>query len=179
MHAHLEEVLPLLDDSRAVLRSAVDQVPEGLRRTRPAQDRWSVAEVLEHLVKVNLFFAERITTAIEEAKASGLGPERETRDPLPHEITLKMQDRSDRRQAREAVMPDGNVDANAAWANLDRARADVRAAALRGDGLALGTVIAEHRFFGSLSVYQWIELTAAHECRHADQIQEIGKALGR
>ena len=62
MHAHLDEVLPLLDNSRAVLKSAVDGVPENLRRTRPAHDRWSVAEVLEHLVKVNRFFAERIAT---------------------------------------------------------------------------------------------------------------------
>jgi hypothetical protein len=30
---------------------------------------------------------------------------------------------------------------------------------------------------GSLNVYQWVELTAAHEIRHADQIREIGAAL--
>jgi hypothetical protein len=55
MHAHIADVLPLLDNSRSVLKSAVDRVPESLRRTRPANDRWSVAEVLEHLAKVNRF----------------------------------------------------------------------------------------------------------------------------
>jgi len=63
MHAHLQEVLPLLDDSRAVLKTAIDQVPEGLRRTRPSSERWSVAEVLEHLVKVNRLFAEPLDSA--------------------------------------------------------------------------------------------------------------------
>ena len=48
---------------------------------------------------------------------------------------------------------------------------------LAADGLALGAVTAEHRFFGVLTVYQWVELVAAHECRHADQIREIGAAL--
>lgn len=50
-------------------------------------------------------------------------------------------------------------------------------AVLAADGLALGAVTAEHRFFGVLTVYQWVELVAAHERRHADQIREIGAAL--
>ena len=150
MHAHLQEVLPLLDDSRAVLKTAIDQVPEGLRRTRPSSERWSVAEVLEHLVKVNRLFAERIATVVAEAKAAGLGPERQPRDPLAANVMRALKDRTDRRPARDIVFPTGNVEASVAWAELDRAREEVRAAVLAADGLALGAVTAEHRFFGVL-----------------------------
>jgi hypothetical protein len=177
MHAHLQEVLPLLDNSRAVLKAAVDQVPARLRRTRPANDRWSVAEVLEHLAKVNRFFAERIATSVAEARASGLGPEQQPRVPLSTDIVNKMKDRSARREARDLVMPSGAVECDAAWTDLDRSREDVRTAVLEADGLALGLVTAEHRFFGVLNVYQWVELTAEHECRHADQIREIAATL--
>ena len=177
MHAHLAEVLARLDDSREVVNAAVFAVPEGLRRTRPAQDRWSVAEVLEHLAKVDRFFAERIASAIEEARATGVGPEQSARDPLPQHVAAKMGDRTERREAREAVMPTGAVETKAAWADLDRARQEVHAAVVGGDGLALGTIKVEHRFFGVLSIYQWVELTAAHEVRHAHQIREIGAAL--
>ncbi len=177
MHAHLQEVLPLLDESRAVLEAAVNQVPDELRRTRPAENRWSVAEVLEHLTKVDRFFAERISTSIAEAVSSGLGPEGQPRDPLPSDIVGKMKDRTERRQARDVVMPTGNVDCRTAWEELDRAREDVRAAVAAADGFALGTVKAEHRFFGVLNAYQWVELTAAHERRHADQIREIAVAM--
>lgn len=177
MHAHLQDVLPLLDRSRNVLKAAVDQIPDNLRRTRPAADRWSVAEVLEHLAKVDRFFAERIATSIAEARGSGLGPEQQPRTPLSSDVLNKMKDRTDRRQAREIVMPSGDVECADAWADLDRAREGVRAAALAADGLALGSVTAEHRFFGVLNVYQWVELTAEHECRHADQIREIGAVL--
>jgi len=177
MHAHLQEVLPLLDDSRAVLKTAIDQVPEGLRRTRPSSERWSVAEVLEHLVKVNRLFAERIATAVAEAKAAGLGPERQPRDPLAANVMRALKDRTDRRPARDIVFPTGDVETSVAWAELDRAREEVRAAVLAADGLALGGVTAEHRFFGVLTVYQWVELVAAHECRHADQIREIAAAV--
>ena len=62
---------------------------------------------------------------------------------------------------------------------LDRARDEVRNAVLAADGLALGSVTTEHRFFGVLNVYQWVELTAAHECRHAEQIREIAAALAK
>ncbi len=179
MHAHLQDVLPLLDHSRSVLKAAVDQVPESSRRTRPAHDRWSVAEVLEHLAKVNRFFAERIATSITEARGVGLGPEQHPRNPLSTDIVNKMKDRTERRQARDLVMPSGDVECADAWADLDRAREDVRAAVLAADGLALGSVTAEHRFFGVLNVYQWVELTAEHECRHADQIREIGAVLAR
>ena len=177
MHAHLQEVLPLLDDSRAVLKTAIDQVPEGLRRTRPSSERWSVAEVLEHLVKVNRLFAERIATAVAEARAAGLGPERQPRDPLAANVMRALKDRTERRPARDIIFPTGNVEASVAWAELDRAREDVRAAVRAADGLALGAVTAEHRFFGVLTVYQWVELVAAHECRHADQIREIAAAV--
>jgi hypothetical protein len=90
-----------------------------------------------------------------------------------------MADRSEAREAREALRPSGGLDAAAAAAELDVARDAVRQAVSLADGLALGSVSAEHRIFGSLTMYQWVELTAAHEMRHADQIREIGAALGR
>jgi len=136
-----------------------------------------VAEVLEHLALVNRFFAQRMADAIEEARAAGLGPESLAREPLLAEVRERMADRGDPREAREAMMPSGAFDAAVAWDDLDLARGAVRAAASSGDGFALGSVKADHRLFGSLSIYQWVELTAAHEVRHADQIREIAATL--
>jgi len=137
-----------------------------------------VAEVLEHLVKVDRFFAQRMSEAIREARTSGLAPEQHPREPLPQTVDRTIRDRTDRRPAREAMQPTGDLDAEAAWEELDRARNDVRAVMAEADGLALGRVTSDHRFFGTLTIYQWVELTAAHEIRHADQIREIGAALG-
>ena len=177
MHSHLVEVLARLDDSRLVLRAAVDGVPEARRGLRPSPDRWSVAEVLEHLAKVDHLFAERIAVAVRKARAAGLASEQSARQPLPPEVVRRMQDRTERRPARDDAMPTGAVDPGTAWDDLDRAREEVRSAIVAADGLALGDVKAEHRFFGPLTVYQWVELTAAHEIRHADQIREIGAGL--
>jgi hypothetical protein len=177
VHPYLSEALARLDESRAVLATALEEVPAPLRRTRPEPGRWSAAEVLEHLALVDRFFAGRIAASIAEARVAGLGPESGPRQMLTDDVRSRMVDRLDRRAAREAMMPIGAAEASAAWADLDRARQTVRDAVAGSDGLALGLVTAEHRFFGTLNVYQWIELTAAHEIRHADQIREIARAL--
>jgi uncharacterized damage-inducible protein DinB len=177
MHPHLIAVLGYLDEARGAIRAAVATVPEDLRRTRPAPGRWSVAEVLEHLALVDRSFAQRITEAIAEARVAGLGPEDQPREPLPPAIVRRMADRSEAREARDALRPTSALDAATAAADLDLARDGVRQAVSLADGLALGSVRIEHRIFGSLTMYQWVELTAAHEMRHADQIREIGNLL--
>jgi uncharacterized damage-inducible protein DinB len=179
VHPHLTVVLGYLDEARRAVGAAVAKVPEGQRHTRPAPGRWSVAEVLEHLTLVDRSFAQRMADAIAEARVAGLGPENRPRDPLPPAVARRMADRSEAREAREALRPAGGLDAAAAAAELDAARDAVRQAVSLADGLALGSVNAEHRIFGSLTMYQWVELTAAHEMRHADQIREIADALAR
>jgi hypothetical protein len=49
MHPRTAELVDLLDRTRADLRRAVDAVPAPRRSDKPAADRWSVADVLEHL----------------------------------------------------------------------------------------------------------------------------------
>lgn len=79
MQPRIQEILSHLDTRRADLRAAVDAVPASERGTRPAPDRWSAGEVLEHLAMVEGRMARGIfAKRIEEARANGLGAERDT-----------------------------------------------------------------------------------------------------
>ena len=69
MHTHLTEVLSRLDGARAALRGALDAIPAPLQRQRPAPDRWSAAEVLEHLTLVERIFGGRIVKALDAARS--------------------------------------------------------------------------------------------------------------
>ena len=100
MHTHLTEVLSRLDGARAALRGALDAIPAPLQRQRPAPDRWSAAEVLEHLTLVERIFGGRIVNAIDAAR-SGLAPEAQPRTALPDAIEQRMSDRVNKRQAPE------------------------------------------------------------------------------
>ena len=176
MHTHLTEVLSRLDRARAALRGAVDAIPAPLQQQRPAPDRWSAAEVIEHLALVERIFGGRIVNALDAAR-SGLAPEAQPRTALPDAIEQRMGDRVNKRQAPEPARPTGTVDIAAGWAALQGNHAALHAALDRCDGLALSQVTLDHAFFGTMTVYQWIELMAAHEVRHTEQINEIASAL--
>ena len=126
---------------------------------------------------MELRFASLLAARIEEAVQAGLGPEGGPRVPLPHAIAERLADRVNRRRAPDTAVPTGALDYDAALAAAGQARAAVCDAVKRGDGLALGTVTHNHAFFGELTVYQWVELIAAHERRHVEQIDELRAQL--
>jgi uncharacterized damage-inducible protein DinB len=177
MHPRLEEVLNYLDSQRAALSDAVELVPAELRDQQPGPDRWSVAQVLEHLAIIEKRIAMGVTKWVSDARAGNLGPETETSSvigTLPLDLIV---DRSQRRNAPDEVRPAGNLDAASAWAALEQSRAQLRAGVLPGDGLALGEVIQPHPVLGPINLYQWILFLGSHEARHTGQVREIAGEL--
>jgi uncharacterized damage-inducible protein DinB len=177
MMTPLSESLATLTDARTALRAAVDAVPEAHRRERPAPDRWSVSEILEHLSLVERRFAAIIALRISDAVAAGLGPEQSARQPLPPNLRQMLNDRANRRNAPEAVQPSGQLDDAAAWTELERIRGELRATVEAAEGLALSGVTHNHPVFGTLNIYQLMDFIAGHELRHARQINGIAEAL--
>ena len=178
MHPRTEELLRHLDANRVVLRAAVAAVPSPLRETRPAPDRWSVAEVLEHLARVEEQLTRLLTAKLSEAHAAGtLGPEPST-DPVvdarAHRIVL---DRRTLVTASDRVLPRGELDSTAALAKLETARDRLRELLIAHDGLAIATVSHPHPVLGPIDGYQWFAFVGSHEARHAAQIQEAGAVL--
>jgi len=74
VHPRTKELLDHLADHRAELRRAVDAVPVERRELRPAPDRWSAAEVLEHLAIVERRVADGFASQVRAAllNADGL-----------------------------------------------------------------------------------------------------------
>jgi hypothetical protein len=177
MHSRSEEVLNYLDKTRDELRAAVDSVPSHARNTKPAADRWSVAQVLDHLAIVHRRVATLISKSIAEAQAAGLGPETSTSPVLNTIPAERILDRSRKVQAPEAIVPRSDVDAETAWSELAEAQEKLRAAFLTGDGLALEQVIQPHPVLGPINMYQWTLFNGSHEARHTLQIREIGATL--
>jgi len=173
MHPHALDVFSRLDTARAALAAAVERVPTALREQRPGADRWSAAEVIEHISIVERIFGGRVADAITAARSGGLAAEAGDRAPLSDAIETRMADRVNKRTAVEAAQPTGRLDAAAAWAALEAGHARLRQTVAGAEGLALGQVTITHPFFGEMSVYQFVELMAAHEMRHAEQITEI------
>ena len=173
MHPRIEELVDALDSRRAELTCAVNEVPTSARNRRPSEDRWSVAEVLEHLALVEENIAQRIKQLVTEQRANGLGAERDSTSVAQTFDSAFMLDRTRKRVAREAVQPRTGIDAAAAWTHLEHARQVTKDTLRELNGMSLSEVSAPHPALGSLNGYQWFLFLAAHEARHTAQIREI------
>lgn len=156
---------------RDALRAAVERVPAALRDRKPAPDRWSVAEVLEHLGIVESRTVAALAPLIGEAPAAG-GAAAAT----PLDRTL-LRDRTQRVTAPEMIRPTGTVTAEAAWAALERSRAGLLALLDTCEGRDLTAVGRVHPRLGQIDGYQWIASVGGHEERHTLQILEIADQL--
>ncbi len=177
MHPRIEEVLNYLDGERSTLHEAVELVPAELRDQAPGPDRWSVAQVLQHLAIIEKRIGMGMTKWIADARAGELGPEIETSSILNSLPLQLIADRSQRRSAPEEVRPRGDIDAASAWTALEQTRAALRAAILAGEGLALTKVVQPHRVLGPINLYQWALFVGSHETRHTGQVREIAAQL--
>jgi hypothetical protein len=177
MHPRLEEVLSYLDSQRAALADAVELVPPALRDQSPGTDRWSVAQVLQHLVMIEKRIGLGVTKWVVNARDRGLGPETETSSVMNSLPLQLIADRSQRRSAPAEFRPQGDLDAASAWTALEQTRAALRAGVMAGDGLALGEVIQPHPLLGPINLYQWLLFVGSHEARHTAQVREIAAEL--
>jgi uncharacterized damage-inducible protein DinB len=175
MHPRIQEVLEYLDTTRTALSNAVEQVAPARRDEQPAADRWSVAQVLDHLAIIEGRIVRLVAGRITEAKAAGLGPEVETSSVLDSINRNGIRDRSKPVEAPEPVRPQSGRDAASGWQALEQSRSNLRAATLEGDGLALSEVTQQHPVLGLINLYQWLIFVGAHEARHTDQISEIAR----
>lgn len=179
MHPRTREILDHLDRCHLELERAVADIPRTAEKTRPAPDRWSVAEVVEHLAHVEARIGGVLAPALTAAAGEEGEPELETSPVVPTLDTARLLDRSQRLAAGEASQPSQGLDLDAAWATLSEHRDSLRRAVVGAQGRALGSVTISHPRIGELNVYQWLVFVGAHQARHTAQVHEIAAELKR
>lgn len=170
-HSLLDPIRQQLAADRETLRSAVASVPVDKHQQKPGPERWSVADVLEHLA------------IVEERTAAMMQPVVESAPPLPGAATVTpfdrtaMRDRSTKVAAPEMLHPTSAADTSALWTRLERSRELLLSLVERCEGRDLASVERNHPRLGKIDGYQWLLSIGAHEERHAAQIVEIGQQL--
>lgn len=173
MHPELTAALNRLDVVTKDLHGVATAIPTPLQTQKPAPERWCVSEVLEHLALVEPLFVDALVAKIGAAKAGGLPAEVDDPALMSEELKRVVEDRSAPRSAPDRVQPTGRVDAAASLETIAATHARLREAIASCEGLALSDVTHDHRFFGTLNIYQWVDLIAGHERRHLAQVREI------
>jgi uncharacterized damage-inducible protein DinB len=137
---------------------------------KPAPDRWSVAEVSEHIaVSESTLFG-----LVQKTMQSPAAPEKRDQVKGKDELILqRVPDRSHKAQAPEFLRPTGRW---ATEAELTKAFEDSRAATMeyiRTTNDDLRDHFFDHPVFGTMDDYQWLLLISTHSARHTAQIEEV------
>jgi hypothetical protein len=177
MHSRLTELREFVDAQRSALLSAVSKVPPDRWTERPAPGCWSLAELFEHLYKVEYGSARLVERRALEARAAGHPGETESSSVLGALDGTGLTDRGRKLVAPERVAPAGGWTREQALDSLAQSRAKLHDGFRAAEGMALGTVKAPHPRLGEIDLYQWILFIGQHEQRHVSQAIEIAEQL--
>jgi uncharacterized damage-inducible protein DinB len=138
---------------------------------KPAPDRWSVAEVAEHITVSESTIAGLVQTKVMPSPADP--SKRELVKGKDELIIEKVPDRSHKVQAPEILRPTGRfateVDLTKAFEDARKSNMDY----IRTTNDDLRDHFFDHPVLGPLDGYQWLLLVSAHSARHTAQIEEV------
>ena len=153
------------------LHKAVKDLNDEQWRFKPAPDKWSVAEVVEHIAKTEDFFHQLVT---ENVLAKEATPEKKKATRADDEkIIAGVTDRSKPAQAPDLLRPTGE------WTNKAEAMKAYEAAHAKLLELAKTTDKDLRAYFtpfgpmGDTDAYQILIYNSGHTARHTKQIEEV------
>ncbi len=169
--AERETALKSLQATHDAFLKAIAGLSEKQWKFKPGPDRWSVAEVSEHIALSESTILGLIQGKIMAGPATPA--DRANVKVTDEQILTKVPDRSRKAQAPEFLKPTGR------WANHDevaKAFEDARKATMdyvRTTHDDLRDHFGPHPLLGPMDGYQWILLISAHSERHTNQIEEV------
>ena len=176
LNERLSEIVDYLALVRAELEAYVASLPEKSLQERAHPNRWSVAEMLEHLVIVENGSGRMVSKLTKQAIEEGSVPETATSSVLG---SLDTQFGSDVKiVAPSYLSPDKKIPVADSIAELRIARERLLGAIQKANGLDLTRVKGPHPVFGPIDGYQWMVMIGQHEERHLQQMKDTVSALG-
>jgi hypothetical protein len=166
--ADKEKALQYLEATKKEVLDSVKGLSPAQWTFKPAPDRWSVAECMEHIASAEDFLRGLVT---EQVLKSPPAPGRDVKA-IDEAIIKNVPDRSVKRQAPEPIKPVNKygspeasekhfVDSRATTEALVKNTPDLRDHAMEGPA------------GGKWDAYEWILLISAHSDRHTKQILEV------
>ncbi len=167
--ADREKAVKYLEQTRDGVLAATKGLSDAQLKFKPAPDRWSVAETLEHITLAEDFLFGNVTEKIMKAPA---GPADRDTAKLDAMILAGVPDRSQKRQAPGPLVPSGRWTPAEALAHFQQSRAKTIAWLQSTQGLR-DHASSENPFQQPMDAYDWLLFIAAHSERHTKQIAEV------
>jgi uncharacterized damage-inducible protein DinB len=139
---------------------------------KPTPDAWSVAEILEHLSKVDRALVNRIDKLVAELEETGTCTACTNFFPFSMN-SIAERARDQKFKSPEPVLPITGFSIQESIVKLQASRADLVAMQPRLEARDLSETTFPHFVFGQLNIYQWLAFFGMHENRHRKQIDRL------
>lgn len=157
------------EEARQELYNEVNGLSDEQLNKNPADDQWSVKQVMEHLFLMEGAITKTIIDQLENGEDVNA-------DSKPIERAIN---RDKKLEASDFAQPSGD------FATLDELKLKLTAThqglvkvAEMADEKQLEAKGFQHPVFGQISLKQWIPFVGYHEKRHTLQIEEVKEKLG-
>ncbi len=168
------KVLHWLEESRREFLSALDGVTEQQWKWKPAPDRWSIAEVAEHIVLAEASQFGNVSKAI--ASRANADWEETTKGKTAM-LEAILAPRLGKAKAPERLVPKGDMTPAQVKERFEKQRVEIVRFASETD-IPLKQHTLDNAFFGTLNGYQWLIYAPLHTMRHEKQIAEVKATAG-
>jgi DinB superfamily len=166
--ADREKGAQYLQQTRDGVVAATKGLSEAQMKFKSAPDRWSVAEVLEHIALAEDFLLQNVTDKIMKAPAGAADRDIPKIDAM---VLAMIPDRSHKAQAPPPLVPTGRWTPAETLDHFLKSRA--KTMEFMDSTPDLRAHVADSPLGQSLDAYEWLLFVAAHSERHTKQILEV------
>jgi uncharacterized damage-inducible protein DinB len=167
--ADRDRALQYLESTRQAVLDATAGLSEAQWNFKPAPDRWSIAEVVEHIAAAEDYLMGMVTSQVMKAPARPAGDDVKAIDDM---VVTKVPDRSRKAQAPEPLKPTNRFGSpQASLKHFTDARAQTEVFLKTHDDLRDHAI--DSPMGKKLDGYEWVLFVAGHSERHTKQINEV------
>jgi hypothetical protein len=166
--ADKDRALQYLETTKKNIQDATRGLSDAQWNFKPAADRWSVAEVMEHIAKTEDFLRDMVVEKVMKAPADASRDLKKTDEA----VLAMIPDRSHKAQAPEPLLP-----VNKYGSPAGSLKHFLETRVVTEEFLKNTPDLREHAMDSpmgmKLDAYEWILFIAAHSERHTKQILEV------
>lgn len=171
-YQNISEIYDANDKIRARLKETVSDLTDEQANFLPEGEKWSVANLVEHVAIVENGITRICAKLLTEAQAKGAAAGGEAK--ISEDFLQKLSwGRTQKFEAPERVHPGGKMTIAESLAKLDENRQKLEDLRPLFESVECSDFKFPHPAFGDMSAHEWFALIGGHEFRHIEQIKKL------
>lgn len=171
-YENIEEIYEANDKIREGLKATITNISEEEANNLPEGEKWTIAEIVEHIAKVEDGMCKISGKLLTQAQA--VGGTSDGKAVITKEFLQKLQEHRDTKfDAPEMVRPAGGKTIAESMKSLAESRERLYQLKPLFENVECSNFKFPHPAFGDMSAHEWLALVGGHEMRHLAQIKRI------